>query len=189
MALSFHQYDTGVSVSRQINVHIPDDIEVAENVAVDHIRTHHIYQNSGGHNLFCFSVEESDLCKDYDDPYGVRVTMGGCYVVRCKFEADVPEVTGFTAEALVFRNRLREISFDEKPLSILTEQDCIDMGYEVLYPDLEGGPVQCDTEKGIVNLSSGCKDMCGDGICQEAVCMAEGCPCAEDKERCSSDCS
>jgi hypothetical protein len=34
-----------------------------------------------------------------------------------------------------------------------------------------------------------CKDLCGDGICQEVVCLAVGCPCAETKESCPSDCA
>jgi len=34
-----------------------------------------------------------------------------------------------------------------------------------------------------------CKNLCGDGICQEIVCMAVGCPCAETKESCPEDCS
>lgn len=33
-----------------------------------------------------------------------------------------------------------------------------------------------------------CKDLCGDGICQEIVCMAVGCPCAETRESCGGDC-
>lgn len=33
-----------------------------------------------------------------------------------------------------------------------------------------------------------CEDLCGDGECQEIVCMAEGCPCAETKESCPEDC-
>jgi len=33
-----------------------------------------------------------------------------------------------------------------------------------------------------------CKDQCGDGVCQEIVCLAIGCPCAETKESCSQDC-
>jgi len=34
-----------------------------------------------------------------------------------------------------------------------------------------------------------CKDMCGDGICQEVVCQAIGCPCAETPETCPEDCT
>jgi len=33
-----------------------------------------------------------------------------------------------------------------------------------------------------------CADLCGDGICQELVCMAIGCPCSETPETCPSDC-
>jgi hypothetical protein len=34
-----------------------------------------------------------------------------------------------------------------------------------------------------------CKDLCGDGTCQEMVCMALGCPCAESATSCPSDCN
>jgi hypothetical protein len=33
-----------------------------------------------------------------------------------------------------------------------------------------------------------CKDMCGDGVCQELVCMAVGCPCPETPATCPIDC-
>lgn len=33
-----------------------------------------------------------------------------------------------------------------------------------------------------------CVDKCGDGVCQEMVCMGEGCPCAETREFCPADC-
>ncbi|MCB0319315.1 MAG: hypothetical protein KDD60_00235 [Bdellovibrionales bacterium] len=34
-----------------------------------------------------------------------------------------------------------------------------------------------------------CKNLCGDGRCQQMVCMALGCPCAETPESCPEDCS
>ncbi len=34
----------------------------------------------------------------------------------------------------------------------------------------------------------GCKNLCGDGICQEIVCLAIGCPCSETAETCPEDC-
>ncbi|OGY42505.1 MAG: hypothetical protein A2Y82_04015 [Candidatus Buchananbacteria bacterium RBG_13_36_9] len=34
-----------------------------------------------------------------------------------------------------------------------------------------------------------CKDLCGDGVCQEIVCLAIGCPCSETPESCSQDCA
>lgn len=33
-----------------------------------------------------------------------------------------------------------------------------------------------------------CEDLCGNGICEEIVCLGEGCPCAETSESCSEDC-
>jgi hypothetical protein len=35
---------------------------------------------------------------------------------------------------------------------------------------------------------SACKDLCGDGVCQEIVCQALGCPCAETASTCPKDC-
>lgn len=34
-----------------------------------------------------------------------------------------------------------------------------------------------------------CKDMCGNGTCEEIVCMGTGCPCAETPQTCPQDCS
>jgi len=33
-----------------------------------------------------------------------------------------------------------------------------------------------------------CKNMCGDGVCAEVVCLAIGCPCAETAQSCPQDC-
>ncbi len=37
--------------------------------------------------------------------------------------------------------------------------------------------------------ASSCKNLCGDGVCQEVVCLAIGCPCAENYESCPIDCT
>jgi len=34
-----------------------------------------------------------------------------------------------------------------------------------------------------------CKNLCGDGTCEEVVCMAIGCPCAESAQSCPQDCA
>jgi hypothetical protein len=34
-----------------------------------------------------------------------------------------------------------------------------------------------------------CEDKCGNGQCEEIVCMAVGCPCSENPETCSQDCT
>jgi len=36
--------------------------------------------------------------------------------------------------------------------------------------------------------SDTCQNLCGDGICQEVVCEAIGCPCPETSESCPQDC-
>jgi hypothetical protein len=33
-----------------------------------------------------------------------------------------------------------------------------------------------------------CQNQCGNGICEEIVCMAIGCPCPETKANCPRDC-
>jgi hypothetical protein len=52
---------------------------------------------------------------------------------------------------------------------------------EVPRPSREIG-----TPKGA--FGGGCKSQCGDGTCQEVVCMAVGCPCPESPQTCSEDC-
>ena len=51
-------------------------------------------------------------------------------------------------------------------------------------------PIEIDIRKAeeIKSLPFGCKNLCGDGICQEMVCLAIGCPCPETKEICPQDC-
>ncbi|MFZ2969788.1 MAG: hypothetical protein WA063_01425 [Minisyncoccia bacterium] len=44
-------------------------------------------------------------------------------------------------------------------------------------------PEDCKKE-----LEKTCKDLCRDGICQEVVCEAIGCPCAETSASCPQDC-
>jgi hypothetical protein len=38
------------------------------------------------------------------------------------------------------------------------------------------------------NRNRACEDLCGDGTCQEIVCMAIGCPCPETPTTCPEDC-
>ncbi|MDI6821070.1 MAG: hypothetical protein QMD65_02715 [Patescibacteria group bacterium] len=66
------------------------------------------------------------------------------------------------------------------------------------YPIAESYPRQCWTPDGrrfveeiiplAESLNETCVNLCGDGICQEVVCMAIGCPCPETPEICSRDC-
>ncbi len=55
-------------------------------------------------------------------------------------------------------------------------QDCFD-------------PDEGDENPGNMPDEFDCVDLCGDSICQEVVCLAEGCPCEETKYTCPEDCS
>jgi hypothetical protein len=86
----------------------------------------------------------------------------------------------------------------KKIKNIKTFEDCAKAGYPVSESYLE----QCrmpdgrsftrelsdEEKKKLTPPAEGCKDLCGDGICQEFACMAIGCPCAETKEACPQDC-
>ena len=189
------QYSRGSSVARQISVE--NAAERAEKIAMDHIMMHPNYKENLGHDLSCYKVEKKDgrECSGYKDPYVARA-FDDCYSVRCKFDSSSIETHGFTVEALVKETGIKRMSFEEVPRPIIEKEDiksskeCEDLGYEIIYPELKGGPLKCDTPDGIINISSEtpCIDKCGDGICQEIVCMGEGCPCAENKDNCAADC-
>ncbi len=71
-------------------------------------------------------------------------------------------------------------------------QECVEQSGKVL----KSFPVRCVTAEGITFVDTSqsekagraCKDLCGDGQCQEIVCMEIGCPCAETPESCPKDC-
>lgn len=87
--------------------------------------------------------------------------------------------------------------------SISSFEECVRSG----YPVMESFPRQCRTKDGRLfveqldklpvpiqpaaesNLGGVCKNLCGDGVCQEMVCQAVGCPCAETVDTCPGDCS
>ena len=72
------------------------------------------------------------------------------------------------------------------------ENPAADGGDLILKKDNPSGLPENDNELRIPvrfsKLKGVCKDLCGDGICQEVVCMAVGCPCAESPQTCSQDC-
>lgn len=70
------------------------------------------------------------------------------------------------------------------------------------YPVMESYPEQCrtpdgrhfvrpltDEEKEKTKSPAICVDKCGDNVCQEIVCLATNCPCAEIPESCPQDCA
>lgn len=68
-------------------------------------------------------------------------------------------------------------------------EECVEAG----YPVMESYPRQCRIANGTTFTEdigfALCENMCGDGECQEIVCMGVGCPCAETSESCPEDCS
>jgi hypothetical protein len=69
-------------------------------------------------------------------------------------------------------------------------QECVDAGGTVRGE--EAG--RCVVDGGLVferpspRNTRICEDRCGDGTCQEIVCMAQGCPCPESPQSCPKDC-
>lgn len=68
-------------------------------------------------------------------------------------------------------------------------QECVSAGGELKT----GKPATCVSKEGILfvdeEVGKPCVDRCGDGVCQEMVCMALGCPCPESTVSCPKDCA
>jgi hypothetical protein len=71
-------------------------------------------------------------------------------------------------------------------------QECVAEGGMIL----KSYPAQCVSKNGdrffdkpIAKPARVCTDNCGNGVCEEIVCMALGCPCAESQTSCPKDCS
>lgn len=81
-------------------------------------------------------------------------------------------------------------SANTTPDRITSFEECVNAG----FPVYRTFPPRCRTPDGLVFSDERraepklCKDLCGDGICQEIVCMGSGCPCPEDTKTCPEDC-
>jgi len=76
-----------------------------------------------------------------------------------------------------------------KEVSVNSYESCAAQGYILL----KSMPPKCITPAGVVfskdaGVQSVCKDQCGNGICEEIVCLGSGCPCAESHATCPADC-
>ena len=86
-------------------------------------------------------------------------------------------------------------SADPEGADIQSYRECISAGFVVrktmppscAVPD---GRVFFDLPEGLGTPGGRhtCVDQCGDGVCQEIVCMALGCPCPENSLSCPRDC-
>jgi hypothetical protein len=64
----------------------------------------------------------------------------------------------------------------------------INSNNEVVINSFELMPDGSTVERNGSNDGDICINMCGDGVCQEMVCLGEGCPCAETAQSCPADC-
>lgn len=73
---------------------------------------------------------------------------------------------------------------NNKIKSITNFQECIDAG----FPAMESYPRQCNdgTQTYVEEV---CLNNCGNGICEEIVCLSTRCPCPETVDTCEVDCS
>ena len=55
-------------------------------------------------------------------------------------------------------------------------------------PKTYKGPIKGSAKKETLVGNKICIDSCGNGLCEEIVCLGEKCPCAESKTTCPKDC-
>jgi hypothetical protein len=100
-------------------------------------------------------------------------------IIKEKFLQDMNEMNA--AKRARFKNYINKINGNTiRHLEILKEMESEEIKKEIIE------------KKEILQEQYSrefCKDLCGDGICQEVVCMAVGCPCAETAESCPEDCN
>jgi hypothetical protein len=110
--------------------------------------------------------------------------MGGYDPVLCA--QDIPQ--SFTVES---------VELTGNQASVLLSLDFYGFPRPVLVSLINNGSwkldnISCIEESEVVDgPETGytiCVDKCGDGVCDEMVCMGEGCPCPETAESCPADC-
>lgn len=98
------------------------------------------------------------------------------------------------ALGLFLGSSLNSVADERLPSEIAGTKDqsyetCVRSGGHVQ----EVHPARCVSKDGKAYVQSkethdSCRDACGDGECQEIVCMAVGCPCVESPHTCPVDC-
>jgi len=70
---------------------------------------------------------------------------------------------------------------------VVSFEECVAEG----HPIVEADPSRvCRLPDGTMfTEQQGCLYQCGDGVCQQAVCLATSCPCAETARSCPVDCT
>ena len=88
---------------------------------------------------------------------------------------------------------------DQQPAPVRSYSECVQAG----NPIARSYPASCRTSDGLIFFEepqrplidrarklpgSICTNGCGNGQCEEIVCMGAGCPCAETPQTCPADC-
>ncbi len=81
---------------------------------------------------------------------------------------------------------------ENKPAEIQNFEQCVAAG----YPMTMSYPSTCRTPDGKIftnqkqklRMEERCANQCGNGTCEEIVCMGLGCPCPENPQICPQDC-
>jgi hypothetical protein len=110
---------------------------------------------------------------------------------------DRVEISGILTATYVEVSTLRVITEDSKMISSeeFDREACLAQGGIIMYPDCVGCDPYCSFIEGEeVRETLGSEDrlcigMCGNGECEEIVCMGEGCPCPESASICPEDCN
>ena len=74
----------------------------------------------------------------------------------------------------------------QQPVNTVSSfEECVAAG----NPVMESYPRQCRSKNGELFVEQICLNQCGNGVCEEIVCLAAGCPCAETAISCPQDCT
>jgi len=117
-----------------------------------------------------FCTQEAKLCPDGS---AVGRTGPNCEFSLCPGENQLQIITNF-----------EECAAAGNPIMESYPRQCRANGQTFVeeLSDADKAKLQPPTEPA-------CKDLCGDGVCQEIVCLAIGCPCSETPESCPQDCA
>ncbi|MFW5746040.1 MAG: PspC domain-containing protein [Nanoarchaeota archaeon] len=143
----------------------------ADVLVYDYVLSHPNYRRFAGSNLTCDRIVliDESMCR--------RMSPGQeniCYRVSCKYDTATAGVAGYVVDAVVSPSEILEIGFRQVTESVNVT--------------LEDDPLPPRPEQQVMPDPQHCTDECGDGVCQEMVCTAVGCPCAETADSCPQDC-
>jgi hypothetical protein len=99
--------------------------------------------------------------------------------------------TFYVTELSMINDNLALVSYEDGHIAlramvgfnVVNEQVIIE-SFEIMPEEPVDNPIVQENEY----ENSICLNQCGNGICEEMVCMGEGCPCPETSQSCPTDC-